>query len=214
MKKPWKNFRFQSFHCFRFLPQKYGKSACRARERQDMEGKRNGILSKRQNRPRENRADGRKGGDGRKYANLAGLRERRMKAGNRIFATLCRLTSDAVRTDTAPASAKREKKLAKRQSGFARGKPPIRKKNPPEAPFFLAFHTPGNVFAARNFRLCGKKEISFRKEILFLPHKNRAKSGEMFHTDSSATRFLTLRGLFPPCRPAARIRNLSENLPF
>ena len=138
-------------------PQKYGKSACRTRERQDMEGKRNGILSKRQNRPRENRADGRKGGDGWKYANLTGLRERRMKAGSRIFATLCRPTSDAVRTDAVPASAKREKKLAKRQSGFARGKPPIRRKNPREAPFFPAFHTPVNFFAARNSRLCGKK---------------------------------------------------------
>ena len=39
MKKPWKNFRFQSFHCFRFLPQKYGKSACRARKPQNMEKK-------------------------------------------------------------------------------------------------------------------------------------------------------------------------------
>ena len=40
----------------------------------------NVILSKRQERPRENRAEGSKGGDGRKCANLAGLRENKMKA--------------------------------------------------------------------------------------------------------------------------------------
>ena len=42
------------------------------------------TLSKRQNRPRENRANGRGDGDGRKHAILAGLRERRMKAGGRF----------------------------------------------------------------------------------------------------------------------------------
>ena len=130
-----------------------------------MEGKRNGILSKRQNRPRENRADGRKGGDGWKYANLTGLRERRMKAGSRIFATLCRPTSDAVRTDAAPASAKREKKLAKRQSGFARGKPPIRRKKSTRSPVFPRFPH------SREF-LCGKKFASLRQEINFFQQRN------------------------------------------
>ena len=42
------------------------------------------ILSKRQNLPRENRANGRRDGTGRKRANLAGLRECRMKAGTRF----------------------------------------------------------------------------------------------------------------------------------
>ena len=102
----------------------------------------------------------------------------------------------------------------KRQSGFARGKSPNRRKKPPEAPFFHAFHTPGNVFAARNFRLCGKKKISFRKEIPFLPHKNARRGGETLHTDSSRARFLTLRGLFPPFRSTTRTRNRAEILPF
>ena len=42
------------------------------------------ILSKRQNHPRENRADGRGDGCGRKRASLAGLRKCRMKAENRF----------------------------------------------------------------------------------------------------------------------------------
>ena len=172
------------------------------------------ILSKRQNRHRENRADGRKVGGGWKFANLAGLLEGRMKAGSLFSATLCRPPRDAVRTGAAPASAGREGRLAKRQTDFARRRPPTRRKKPPEAPFFPAFHTPGNFFAARNSRLCGKKEISFSKEILFLPHENGRRSGEMLHTDSSRARFLTLRVLFPPCHPDARTRYPTKNLPF
>ena len=71
------------------------------------------ILSKRQNLPRENRANGRRDGTGRKRANLAGLRECRMKAGNPFPATLCRPPRDAVRTDAAPASAREGKGLQK-----------------------------------------------------------------------------------------------------
>ena len=76
-------------------------------------------------------------------------------------------------------------RLAKGQMDFVREKSPNRRKKPSEAPFFPAFHTPVDFFAARNFRLCGKKEISFSKEIPFLPHKNGCKSGKMFHTGSS-----------------------------
>ena len=103
-------------------------------------------------------------------------------------------------------------RLAKGQMDFARGKPPTRRKTPPEAPFFPAFHTPGNVFAARNSRLCGKKQISFSKEIPFLPHKNARRGGEMFHTGGFPARFLTLRALFAPFRPAIGIRFRPEIL--
>ena len=174
----------------------------------------NVILSKRQNRHRENRANGSKGGDGRKHANLADLRECRMKGGSLFSVTLCRPPRDAVRTGAAPASAGRGRKPAKRQTVFARGRPPTRRKKPSEAPLFPASHAPGNFFAARNLRLCGKKEISFSKEIPFLPHENARRGGEMRHTDSSPARFLTLRGLFPPCLPAARMPTGAENLPF
>ena len=105
-------------------------------------------------------------------------------------------------------------RLAKGQMDFARGKPPTRRKTPPEAPFFPAFHTPGNVFAARNSRLCGKKQISFSKEIPFLPHKNARRGGEMLHTNGFPARFLTLRTLFAPNRPEKEGRNSSGILPF
>ena len=71
------------------------------------------ILSKRQNRHRENRADGRKVGGGWKFANLAGLPEGWMKAGIPFPATLCRPPRDAVRTVAAPASAREGKGLQK-----------------------------------------------------------------------------------------------------
>ena len=183
-------------------------------ERHRAAGVPNAIVSKRQKRPRENRAGGSKGGDGRKCANLAGLRECRMKAGIPFPATLCRPPRDAVRTDAAPASAGRGGRLAKRQSDFARGQPPNRKKKPPEAPFFPPFHTSGNFLAARNSRLCGKKGISFSKEIPFLPHENARRGGEMRHTDSSPARFLTIRDLFPTYQPATWMPHQAENLPF
>ena len=175
---------------------------------------RNVILSKRQNRPREKREKGRKDGGGRKYANPAGIQECRMKAGKRVSATLCRPPRNAVRTDAAPASARGGERLAKRQSDFARGKSPTRRKKPSEAPFFPAFHTPANFFAARNSRLCGKKKISFSKEIPFSPHKNGYCGGEMLHTSSSPALFLTLRGLFSPYRPIIPERNRAEFLTF
>ena len=172
------------------------------------------ILSKRQNRPRENRADGRKGGDGRKCANLAGPRERRVKAVARVCATLCRPWRDAVRTDAVPASSGRGGSLAKRQAGFARGRPPTRREKRPQPRFFAFFHTPVDFFAARNFRLCGKKEISFSKEIPFLPHENGCYGGEMLHTGSFPVRFLTVRGLFASFRPSMETRDWAEGLPF
>ena len=172
------------------------------------------TLSKRQNSPRENRANEAGTGMGRKYGILANLRECRMKGGSLFSATLCRPPLDAVRTDAAPASAGRGGRPAKRQTVFACGRPPTRRKNPSEASFFFDFHTPENCLAARKSRLCGKKGISLRKEIPFVPHENARRGGEMFHTDSSRTRFLTLRGLFPPCFPATRMPTGAESLPL
>ena len=131
-----------------------------------------------------------------------------------ISATLCRPPCDVMRTDTAPASAREGERFAKGQMDFARGRPQIRSKKPSEAPFFPAFHTPGNFFAARNFRLCGKTQISFSKEIPFLPHKNARCGGEMFHTGSSHACFLTIRGLFPSFRLVTAGRNQIKTLTF
>ncbi len=171
------------------------------------------ILSECQNRGRENRADGGGTGRGRKRAILAAWREGRMTRISRF-----RFRPVAAGEDLCGQPAGRVSRAGdcrtKSQPDFVRMKAPNRQERWPEASFFPAFHTSGNFFAARNLRLCGKKEISFSKEIPFLPHENARRGGEMFHTDSSRARFLTLRGLFPPCHPAARARNLAENLPF
>ena len=122
------------------------------------------ILSKRQNRPRENRADGRKGGDGRKCANLAGPRERRVKAVARVCATLCRPWRDAVRTDAVPASSGREEALQNVRRVLHAGGPQPGGKNV-RSPAFLPFSTLPwislrqeiFVFAARKKFLSAKK---------------------------------------------------------
>ena len=48
-----------------------------------------------------------------------------------------------------------------------------------EAPFFPASRPVRDFFAARNSRLCGKKEISFSKEIPFCAERSGAETGEM-----------------------------------
>ena len=147
--------------------------------------------------PREShgREQGRGRAEIREPRGLAGVQDESRKPVSRDTlppATGCR--ADGCRPRVSQAG----ERLAKRQSDFVRGNSPNRKKKPSEAPFFPAFHTPGNFFAARKFRLCGKKEISFSKEIPFLPHENGHRGGEMLHTGSSRARFLTIRGLFPP----------------
>ena len=113
-----------------------------------------------------------------------------------------------------PRVSPRRERLAKGQMDVVRGRPPNRRKNPPEAPIFPVFHTPENFFAERNLRLCGKKKNSFSKEIPFSPHKNGYCGGEMLHTSSSPALFLTLRGLFSPYRSIIPERNRAEFLTF
>ena len=125
---------------------------------------RNATLSKRQDRPRENRADGRKDGRGRKCANLAGLRECRMKAGGRFSATLCRPPRDAVRTDAAPASARAGKGWQKDRWILHAGSLQPEGKSRPKPRFSPLSTLPETslrqeirVFAARNKFLSAKK---------------------------------------------------------
>ena len=124
----------------------------------------NVIVSKRQKRLRENRAGGSKGGDGRKYANLADLRECKMKAGSPFPATLCRPPRDAVRTDAAPASAKRGKGLQKGSRILYAEILQIERKSRPKPRFSPLSTLPGislrqenSVFAARKKFLSAKK---------------------------------------------------------
>ena len=78
---------------------------------------------------------------------------------------------------------------------------------PSEALFFPSFCTRRNCLAAKKFCLCGKRFISLRKAILFLPRKSDRRDGEMLHTNSSSTRFLTLRPLYAAVRPVIVTRN-------
>ena len=125
---------------------------------------RNATLSKRQDRSRENRADGRKDGRGRKCANLAGLRECRMKAESRVFAALCRPTRADVRTNAAPASAREGKGLQKGSRILHAESPQPEGKSRPKPRFSPLSTRPGislrqeiRVFAARNKFLSAKK---------------------------------------------------------
>ena len=148
---------------------------------------RNATLSKRQNRSRENRADGRKDGRGRKCANLAGLRECRMKAGGRFSATLCRPPRDAVRTDAAPASARAGKGWQKdRWILHAGSLQPGGKRRP--KPRFSPLST--------------LPETSLRQEIRVFAARNKFLSAKKFHfcrtkTPAGAEK-CSIRAVFPP----------------
>ena len=121
-------------------------------------------LSNRQTRRHENRTDGHKYGGGRKYTILRPSGKSRMKA----YPAFCfPLPSRKARPAHGPTAGVRPGRgnLAKRHPGFVRQNTSNSGKKRPEAPFPAAFHRPENLFAARKFRLCGKKKISFSKEI-------------------------------------------------
>ena len=129
-----------------------------------------------------------------------------------IFATLCCLTRNGMRLGTSPASAPRGNGLQKgKRDLHAGGLHPEREK-PSEALFFPSFCTRRNCLAAEKFLLCGRQFISLRKAILFLSRKNTRRDGEMLHTDSFFTRFLTVRLLLAACRPVIETRKRKENL--
>ncbi len=173
----------------------------------------NFILSKRQDSPCENCANGRGTGTERNCANLVRPRECRMKAGSRFPRHLAARHGTPCGRKLSPASASRGEWLAKRQTGFARGRTPSRAgKKPSEALFFSSFRTRRKCLAAKKFRLCGRRFVSLRKAILLLPQKNDRRDGEMLHTNSSSTRFLTVRPLFTAVRPVIETRKRKESL--
>ena len=134
------------------------------------------ILSKRQNQPRENRADGRKDGRGRKCANLAGLRKCRMKAGSRVPATLCRPLRDAVRTDAVHASAREGKSRQKdKWVSHAGGLQPEGKTGP--KPRFSPLSTlPGISLRQEICILAARKKFLSAKKFRFCRTKTPAKA--------------------------------------
>ena len=104
--------------------------------------------------------------------------------------------------------------LQKDKRGLHAGGLHPEREKPSEALFFPSFCTRRNCLAAKKFRLCGRQFISLRKAIPFFQAKNDRRDGEMLHTNSSSTRFLTVRPLFAAARPVIEIRKRKENLSF
>ena len=100
----------------------------------------NDILSKHQDSPCENRANGRGTETERKCANLTHPRECRMKAERRFLRHFAVRHGTPCGRNPSPASAPRGEWLAKGQTGFARGRTPSRAGKAfrsPVFPFFL-----------------------------------------------------------------------------
>ena len=140
-----------------------------------------------------NRANGCGTGTGRKRANLTRLRECRMKVESRFPRHF------AVRHGT-PCGRNPPPRQLREGNGWQNDKwglhadgLHIERKKPSEALFFPSFCTRRNCLAAEKFLLCGRRFVSLRKTILFLPRKNTRRDGEMLHTNSFSTRFLTVR---------------------
>ena len=106
--------------------------------------------------------------------------------------TFCHRASRAWRTRQDAASA-RSPESRHRVSPVRNARPlqPDEKK-PSEARISPSFRPAGKFFAAGNFRLCGKRRISLRKEIPFCAHKNAGFGAEMFPTDISTASILTI----------------------
>ena len=120
----------------------------------------NDILTKCQDIPCENRANGHGMGTERKYANLARPRECRMKAGSRFPRHFAVRHGTPCGRNSSPASAPRGKWLAKGQTGFARGRTPSRAGKALRSLVFPFFLHPQEL-------PCGKKVSSLRKAVRF-----------------------------------------------
>ena len=120
----------------------------------------NDILTKRQDRPCENRANGHGTGTERKCANLARPRECRMKAGSRFSRHFAVRHGTPCGRNPSPASAPRGERLAKGQTGVARGWTPSKTGKAFRSPVFPFFLHPQELS-------CGKKVSSLRKAVRF-----------------------------------------------
>ena len=130
-----------------------------------------------------------------------------------VSATFCRPPRNAVRPEPAPCVSPARGVACKRTNGFCTRTDYIRSgKSPPKPCFSLPSAPAGSALRQKKFRLCGKRFVSLRKAILFLPRKNDRRGGEMLHTNSFSTRFLTLRLLFSAVRSVIETRKRKENL--
>ena len=171
-------------------------------------------MSKRQNHPLENGAEGGRDGYGRRYANLRGLRKCKMKAEGplpRHFAA----RDGTVCGQAPPTGQPGDGKGLQNDSRFLyadgfqlEGKSYPKPYFPPlSAPFETALRQEIFVFAERIFFSC-------RKEIPFLSHENARRGGEMLHTDSSPAQFLTVRTLFAAFRFVTGMLTRQNSFPF
>ena len=125
----------------------------------------NNNLSKCQDSPCGNRANGCGTGTGRKYANLTRPRVCRMKAENRFLRHFAVRHGTLCGWNPAPTSAPRGEWLAKGQTGFACGRTPSRAGKAFRSPVFLFFlHLQGLS--------CGKKVPTLRKTARFFAESN------------------------------------------
>ena len=120
----------------------------------------NDILSKRQDSPCENRANGRGTETERKYANLTRLGKCRMKAERRFLRHFAARHGTPCGRNPPPASAPRGEWLAKGQTGFARGRTPSRAGKALRSPVFPSLLRPQEL-------PCGKKVPLLRKAVHF-----------------------------------------------
>ena len=132
-----------------------------------------------------------------------------------FLATFCRPSRNAVRPEPSlrvtPARGMAGKKT---NGGCTRADFIQSGKKLPKPCFSLHSAPAGTALRQKRFRLCGRRFISLRKAILFLPQKNDRRDGEMLHTNSLSTRFLTVRFLFAAVRPAIETRKRKESLSF
>ena len=129
-----------------------------------------------------------------------------------VPATLCLPPQNTMRPEPAPTSILRGNGLQKDKRGLHAGGLHPEREKPSEALFFPSFCNRRHCLAAKKFRLCGRRFISLRKAILFLSRKNTRRDGDMLHTNSFFTRFLTVRLLLAAGRPVIETRMRKESL--
>ena len=146
------------------------------------------ILSKRQDSPCENRANGHGTGTGRKCANLARPRECRMKAENWFPRHFAARHGTPCGRNPLSASAPRGEWLAKGQTGVACGRTPSGTGKAFRSSVFLFFQHSQEL-------LCGKKASSLRKAVHFF-----AESDPVFIAKKrlSGRRNAPYKQFFPP----------------
>ena len=171
-------------------------------------------LPKRQDSPCGNRANWRGTGSGRKYANLTCPSECRMKAECRFLRHFAARHGTPCGRSPHPRHPHEGNGWQKDKRGLHAGGLHPEWEKPSETLFFLSSFTRKSGLAAKKFRLCGRQFISLRKAILFLPRKNNRRDGEMLHTNSFFTRFLTVRLLLAAGRPVIETRKWKESLSF